>query len=616
MEHLPDVTGIARVYDCIAENETGYIINEYLEGTSLKDILDSGKKYGWEEALAVIQPLLAGLGKLHQQGVVHLDIAPENIILTNAGDVKLINFGATKYSTTANSKSLAVILKPGYAPEEQYRSMGEKGPWSDVYALAAVLYHMITGVVPDESVERAMIDNLKTPSELGIKLTKSAENALLNALNVYRENRTQTAERFLQELSSGSVKRVVEKKRKMETGKFPRWAKGLIAGLLCIVVVGTVWLVKTRNQDAGDISSQTVTMIDVIDMDAQTAKQEVEKLGAACRILYIPNKNVTEGAVQAQSIEAGKAFDADTVVDLTASGGESKLTIQEGWVDKKNYEQIEKQIATYRDDANFQCKVTEEKDSSKSNNGYHLISGIKIDDKEVTEEEIQNGDAVLSVNQTLMLYYYPEDEKNYQFEKSDIEVSALKGENIEQVAKIKSVTEAVTLGDMEYKGYVPIPVYGKNYEENKVVDVAEPQASGNNIRISAKNPLKVYYCDKVLSVNRGDDARKFASELTNLGIIADQKEEYSSNPKGTVLEVTWPQKGYVEKGDKLSYTVSKGPKPATPAPQTQKTTTPKSTTQNQANGGGSSSAKTTTKPPTRTEDTNNKGTNGGLDGIG
>ena len=155
--------------------------------------------------------------------IVHCDISPETIMITNSGDIKLTDFGATRYVTTANSKSLSIILKRGFAPEEQYRSKGVRGPWTDVYALGAVMYYMITGTVPQESVERALSDDLKEPSKLGILIPKNMENALMNALNVYQKDRTPSAEAFLAELNSREVKRIKVKQQKNKTGKIPVW---------------------------------------------------------------------------------------------------------------------------------------------------------------------------------------------------------------------------------------------------------------------------------------------------------------------------------------------------------------------------------------------------------
>ena len=263
IQHLKDAPGIARVYDCLAENETGYVVSEYVEGRTLKEILDSGKKYSAEEAAKFIKKILRGLSKVHKEDVIHCDISPETIMVTAAGDIKLMDFGATRYVTTANSKSLSIILKRGYAPEEQYRSKGNRGPWTDVYALGAVMYQMITGIVPQESVERTLSDDLKEPSKMGISIPKNIENALMNALNVYQKERTPSAEAFLKELSSDNVKRIKVKQRKNKTGKFPVWAKALVAVLACVVLAGGGYVIHRMSGQSPDaLDSKVIVMQD------------------------------------------------------------------------------------------------------------------------------------------------------------------------------------------------------------------------------------------------------------------------------------------------------------------------------------------------------------------
>ena len=261
IQHLQNAPGIARVYDCVAENETGYVISEYVEGKTLKEILDGGKKYTAEEAAAFTGKILQGLAGVHQMDIVHCDISPETIMVTDRGDIKLMDFGATRYVTTANSKSLSIILKRGYAPEEQYRSKGKRGPWTDVYAMGAVMYRMMTGIVPQESVERALSDDLKEPSKMGVAIQKNMENALMNALNVYQDERTPSAEAFLKELNSDNVKRIKVKQRKNKTGKFPLWAKGLVAVLACAVATGGAYVIHNMSgNNAESLKSEAVFM--------------------------------------------------------------------------------------------------------------------------------------------------------------------------------------------------------------------------------------------------------------------------------------------------------------------------------------------------------------------
>ena len=157
---------IVGVKDCFEENSTAYMIMEFLEGISLKEYLKrKGGKLSAEESISLLTPVMDALRAVHGEGIIHRDISPDNIFVTTDGRVRLIDFGAARQSV-GGQKSLSVMLKPGYAPEEQYRSKGNQGPWTDVYALTATLYRMITGNVPPDSLERVMEDTLEIPMDI------------------------------------------------------------------------------------------------------------------------------------------------------------------------------------------------------------------------------------------------------------------------------------------------------------------------------------------------------------------------------------------------------------------------------------------------------------------
>lgn len=336
IQHLQNPDGIARIYDCVAENDTGYVISEYVEGRTLKEILDSGKTYAAKDAQIFIKQILQGLVEVHKMNIIHCDICPENIMVTNSGKIKLMDFGATRYVTTANSKSLSIILKRGYAPEEQYRSRGVRGPWTDVYALGAVMYRMITGIVPQESVERVLNDELKEPSKLGIEISENTENALMNALNVYQQERTQSAAAFLEELNSSSVQRIRTKKKSNKTGHFPLWAKGLIACLIGAVVIGGSVLamrIRSDNVKMENVSNRIV-MPNLSGMTLQEAqetldslKEEAEKLGIHMEF-QIKKKNTEfdldakkNGTIASQSVKPREClYDASLEKQKKLSG--------------------------------------------------------------------------------------------------------------------------------------------------------------------------------------------------------------------------------------------------------------------------------------------------------
>jgi hypothetical protein len=194
--------GVVDVLNYFRENGTGYIVMHYLRGRTLRDHLrERGTPLPYEEAIAVMLPLLIALQEVHRLGLVHRDISPDNIYICDSGRVCLLDFGAARNAVRDRSKSLSVQFKVGYTPEEQYRRQGVQGPWTDVYAAAATLYRVMTGVVPQPALDRLQSDQLQTPSALGVTMPREAERALLRALAVHAEQRYRSVEAFLQDLA-------------------------------------------------------------------------------------------------------------------------------------------------------------------------------------------------------------------------------------------------------------------------------------------------------------------------------------------------------------------------------------------------------------------------------
>ena len=193
--------GIVDVRDFFEENNTAYIVMEYLEGETLAAYLKRKGKLTMQESLDLLLPVMRSLQKIHTQGIIHRDISPDNIMLAS-GRVKLLDFGAARSVSGAENRSLSVVLKPGYAPEEQYRSKGEQGPWTDVYALCATIYRCITGVTPDDAAQRVFSDDLKAPSTLGASISPAQERALLKGMALYRKDRWQSVDEMLNAIQS------------------------------------------------------------------------------------------------------------------------------------------------------------------------------------------------------------------------------------------------------------------------------------------------------------------------------------------------------------------------------------------------------------------------------
>ena len=257
------IPGIVSVKDFFYENDTAYIVMEYIEGISLKEYLrKKGGKVSEEEALAILRPVLEALEKVHAAGIVHRDISPDNIMLTfaekekaeqasasdttstpsaaavygNISAVKLIDFGAARMTSKNDQKSLTIILKHGYAPEEQYRSHGEQGPWTDVYALCAVLYRMLTGKVPEPAMDRLFSDGLKSLEELGVKVSSAISEAMMRGLAVKKEDRIQSVRELIDALYAG--KKLKKKGKRIPLGKYSVSVRTAALAAGCVLVLG------------------------------------------------------------------------------------------------------------------------------------------------------------------------------------------------------------------------------------------------------------------------------------------------------------------------------------------------------------------------------------------
>ena len=191
-------SGIVDVRDFFTENDTAYIIMEFIDGVTLSKQTSEKGLFDSCEIFKLMIPIMKSLEKMHKEGIIHRDISPDNIMYTEDGTLKLMDFGSARYFSGAEQKTMSVVLKPGYAPYEQYSSKGNQGPWTDVYGLCATLYKCITGKAPVDSLDRCQNDTLKKPSELGINITPSLENVLMYGLAVYHDNRCQSMEELIE----------------------------------------------------------------------------------------------------------------------------------------------------------------------------------------------------------------------------------------------------------------------------------------------------------------------------------------------------------------------------------------------------------------------------------
>ncbi len=194
--------GIVGVRSFFFENGTAYIVMDYVEGETLKSyVAKRGGNLPAEEVLRRFEALFKPLSRVHEAGLLHRDISPDNIMLTKDDSLVLLDFGAARQISVYGEHSNTINVKHGFAPEEQYRKRGEQGPWTDVYALSATIYRLITGVTPPEALDRLMNDDtMKPPNALGAGLTHDQERALMHGLAVRAAGRTPNLQELYSEL--------------------------------------------------------------------------------------------------------------------------------------------------------------------------------------------------------------------------------------------------------------------------------------------------------------------------------------------------------------------------------------------------------------------------------
>lgn len=197
-----NLRSVVRVRDFFYDNQTAYIVMDYLDGITLGAYIARNGAMDPEWLCTMVIPMLRELDAVHQKGLIHRDISPDNIMLMDSEYLELMDFGAARSFSEDTIKSMSVILKHGYAPYEQYTRHGRQGPWTDVYALSATIYTCITQVVPDSATDRVEDDELRKPSELGVAIGPAVEAAILKGMSLRREERYQSAMEMADVLST------------------------------------------------------------------------------------------------------------------------------------------------------------------------------------------------------------------------------------------------------------------------------------------------------------------------------------------------------------------------------------------------------------------------------
>ncbi|WP_222592831.1 serine/threonine protein kinase [Meiothermus hypogaeus] len=185
--------GIVRVFDIFEENGTAYLVMEFLKGQTLGKRIEKQGKLEAREVQDIALKLLDALEVVHSAGMLHRDIKPDNVFLHQDGRVVLIDFGSARQFAQGKTLQHTRLVTPGYAPLEQYGTAGKFGPYTDLYALGATLYHALTGVVPPAATDRVQSNQ---PLRLPRETPDGLEQAVNRALEIRVDRRPQSVAEF------------------------------------------------------------------------------------------------------------------------------------------------------------------------------------------------------------------------------------------------------------------------------------------------------------------------------------------------------------------------------------------------------------------------------------
>lgn len=213
---LKNNPAVVNVIDFFQENGTAYLVMEFLDGATLEGYMKERRApLPIELANRVVKEIGDALALIHGNMLLHRDVSPDNIMLTGRNELKLIDFGATRVYALNSPKNMSVLVKPGFAPLEQYSSSGVQGPWTDVYALAATYYYVVSGIKPPSAPERLTGTALTSLRSLNPAVSGRMEQAIHHALQPNWEARPNNMKQFILEMGLNQI--YIEKRQNMSS---------------------------------------------------------------------------------------------------------------------------------------------------------------------------------------------------------------------------------------------------------------------------------------------------------------------------------------------------------------------------------------------------------------
>jgi serine/threonine protein kinase len=285
---------IVRIFAVFEENNTGYLVMPYEEGTSLQAVLKGKKTLDESTLLKIIEPILDGLDLVHKHEFIHRDIKPDNIFIREDGSPVLLDFGSARQSVTGQVKTLTTLVSPGYAPFEQYYSKSdEQGPWTDIYGLGATLYRAIAGRPPLDAVDRSksLLDGSQDTFMPAIQIgaghySESFLKAIDHAISFKPLDRPQTIsewrnefdfnqENIATQISDRLENATTQPRQRQETNKNNKSKILILASLLIVMITAGVFYINTLKKELTTYAPELNAETEVPQQEPETIETEV-----------------------------------------------------------------------------------------------------------------------------------------------------------------------------------------------------------------------------------------------------------------------------------------------------------------------------------------------------
>lgn len=629
--HSVSVPFLIPVQDVFTENATAYMVMPYLNGKTLEEAIAEKKRFSITETLALMMPVMDITDRLHQKGILHLNIHPGNIFLVDSGEVILMDSG--RYSRSFVDAPMETIGENSRYQAPEIRNLHEKIDGSvDVYSICAIMYEMITGTEIEDGASRITKDTVKSPLSRRVKVTANQDTILMNGLALHSKDRINSVEKLMKSfVSIRPVQKVeepaaVQKKKAPERRPVERARHEKKAGsssgsggmlrivlpcvlVLCIAVGGFIAFGHFKGKNTANMTQkkkvtlnteETAGVPNLSNTTLDKAQKAAEDAGFELVITDAvkAREGEEEDIVTEQNPAAGTEKTGSTITVTVTSHNTTLTDVLKTNMEIRNYALSDenkkklKDAFTVYDDNKEESNlipgylleiysVSQDNQQTKLDMNTEILKHSKITlaysagRKNITEDQ----DAGISVKELL---------------KKDIQGALEEAENkgfyvgISQTADYKT-KDVASLGHA-YK----IKRLNANGKEVKMRDDDEIQTGDKILLCLSRGPKRIKINGKYLTDNtyEGVDYESAEKALKKAGVTVTQEKKYNSDvPAGNVIstsytcsyeenEIEESQQGGIHEGDSVVVTVSAGPEPTT---QASEPTQP-------ASGGGSSSS--------------------------